>query len=263
MLRQRVALTTHEPEIAAVLADVFGAFAAEFDGEPEIALEVRRATAGLEVASGAGAGVACPTLSSLVHTVDKHLTVEVQRRRPDLLFVHAAVLHCGSHAVVLAGDSGRGKSTLALALATGGFGFMSDELAPIDPRTLLVEAYPRALGLKRTVPGLTLPPRARHLERTIHVPVAELVAGGVPPQMPLSAVFFVSHDPAAIAPQIVPLSAAETAARLYVVSLNALAHPAAGLDAVAGIAAGVRGHALATAGLADTCTLIHALVRRG
>jgi hypothetical protein len=263
ILRQRVSLTADDPEIAAVLTDVFGAFADDFQEPPTISLDVRREGAGFELAIGTESAVACPTTSALVHTVDKHLTIEVQRRRADLLFVHAAVLHRDSRALVLAGDSGHGKSTTAWALARNGFGFMSDELAPIDPRTRLVESYPRALGLKRVLPGLDLPTRTRHLERTIHVPVADLCNGPVPPRMPVSAVFFVGHDPAANSPQIVPLSAAETAARLYVLSLNALAHPAAGLDAVASVAAGVRGYALVTAGLEDTCTRIRTLLQSG
>jgi hypothetical protein len=253
ILNQRVSLSTDDPGIAHVLDVVFRSFRAEFSGRPELSITARRRGTAFQVRTCAGTEVECDSLSGLVYVVDKDLTVEVQRRRPDLLFVHAAVLQHGAHAILLAGDSGSGKSTTAWGLAGRGFGFMSDELAPIDPRTREVEPYPRALGLKRVPDGMILPAGALTLERTIHVPTLALGQAGAPARRPLSRVFFVRHDPEAPAAQPVALSAADTAARLYVLCLNALAHSAAGLDAVAGIAAGVRGYALTTADLEDSC----------
>lgn len=260
VLNQRVSFSTDDAEIADVLLDVFGAFKTDFREVPDLSLGAGRQGAGFRVRTGCGAVRDCPTLSDLVYVVDKDLTVEVQLRRPDLLFVHAAVLRCGPDAVMLAGDSGSGKSTTAWGLTRLGFAFMSDELAPIDPRTRVVEPYPRALGLKRVPAGLELPPNARRLERTIHVPVAELGVPCVAGRAPLAKVFFVRHDPQAQAARVVALSPAETAARLYVLSLNALAHPAAGLDAVARVAAGVRGYLLTTAGWVESGNALPALL---
>jgi hypothetical protein len=52
--------------------------------------------------------------------------------------LHAAVVRIGDVAVALAGHSGAGKSTLARALVRRGHGVISDDLAVIDPDTLLV-----------------------------------------------------------------------------------------------------------------------------
>lgn len=260
ILDQRVALHTDDPEIAAVLRSVFGAFATDAGGRADLSVLADRRSGSFRVRTHCGTDVDCESLSDLVHIVDKDLMVEVQRRRPDLLFVHAAVLRHGANAVVLAGDSGSGKSTIAWGLVRAGFGFLSDELAPIDPRTCTVEAYPRALGLKRVPPGMELSDSALHLEHTVHVPVAELGTVPAPTRLPLSAIFFVQHDPAASAPRIAAVSAAESAARLYVLCLNALAHPSAGLDAVVSIAESVRGYELATAGIRETCTQLRSLV---
>jgi hypothetical protein len=262
MLGLRASLCTPDAEIAAVLRDVFGAFAVDVDGRGGLTLTAFRREQGFAVATGSdavtdsGAATECATLSDLAYAVDKNLVLEVQRHRPDLLFVHAAVLEHEGRAILLAGDSGSGKSTTALGLTRLGFRLMSDELAPIDPRALTVEAYPRALGLKRVPPGQTIPMPARTLERTIHVPVTALGQVAVPPRSRLSRIFFVRHAPEARAPQLTPLSAAETAARLYVQCLNALAHPAAGLDAVADIAAGVPGYSFTTADLEASCRLV-------
>jgi hypothetical protein len=253
ILTQRFALSTDDSEIARVLMCVFGAFAANARGAPQLSLDAMRHGAGYRVRTSSGAIVECATLSNLVHVVDKDLTVAVQRRRPDLLFVHAAVLQAGVSAIALAGDSGSGKSTTAWGLSREGFGFLSDEFAPIDPRSSSVVPYPRALGLKRLPVGVELPRAALRLEHTIHVPVSELTRADLRNSRPLSSVFFVRHDPSAEVTEIAPLSAAETAARLYVLCLNALAHENAGLDAVTAIGATVRGYALRTASLGDTC----------
>ncbi len=58
-----------------------------------------------------------------------------QRGRPAL---HAAAVVIGGRAVVLAGDSGAGKSTTALALLRRGHRLLSDDQALIDPDTRLV-----------------------------------------------------------------------------------------------------------------------------
>lgn len=52
--------------------------------------------------------------------------------------LHAAVVRVGDVAVALAGHSGAGKSTLARAMVARGHGAVSDDLAIIDPGSLLV-----------------------------------------------------------------------------------------------------------------------------
>lgn len=79
---------------------------------------------------------------------EKDLTIELQYQRPDLFFVHAAVVERDGKAVVLAAPSGTGKSTLTLALLHAGFRYLSDELAPFDLVTLQVMPYPHALCLR-------------------------------------------------------------------------------------------------------------------
>jgi hypothetical protein len=66
---------------------------------------------------------------------------------------HLVVLHAGSVAwdgscYVCLGDSGAGKTTLTAALVSRGFAYLSDDLAPFDPRTLEVRPFPRYLQLR-------------------------------------------------------------------------------------------------------------------
>ncbi len=70
-------------------------------------------------------------------------------RRREFLQLHAAVLSHGGRAVLLVGDSGVGKSTLAAGLISRGWEYLSDEFALIHPETLRVHPFPKALCVKK------------------------------------------------------------------------------------------------------------------
>ena len=67
--------------------------------------------------------------------MEKEITIEIQKRRPDLYFLHAAVLDYNGLGLLLVANSGGGKSTTTWALLHHGFRYLSDELAPIDLKT--------------------------------------------------------------------------------------------------------------------------------
>ncbi|MCP3981344.1 MAG: hypothetical protein GY716_18760 [bacterium] len=62
--------------------------------------------------------------------------------------LHAAALEDRSGgALLLAGPSGHGKSSLTLGLATRGLGFLSDDYAPLDLERREVSPYPRRVAM--------------------------------------------------------------------------------------------------------------------
>jgi hypothetical protein len=209
------------------------------------------------------APIAAPDLCELLFHLEKDLIVSVQTRRPGLLYLHAAALAWEGRAWLLAGDSGAGKSTTTWGLLHHGLRYLSDELSAVDLEALTVHPYPHALCLKRPPPGPYAFPADRVLDlgRTLHVPVAALPAPAQHTPCPLAGLIFVRHDPLLHKPVLRPLQAAEAGARLYVTTLNALAHSSHGLDAVASLAQRVPSWSLASAGLADSCELVHGLMR--
>jgi Coenzyme PQQ synthesis protein D (PqqD) len=64
------------------------------------------------------------------------------------LFMHAAAVGRGDHAIVLAGPNGSGKSTLTAALIRSGFEYFSDDVVPFDCRAMRIVPVPFALSIK-------------------------------------------------------------------------------------------------------------------
>jgi hypothetical protein len=62
--------------------------------------------------------------------------------------LHAAAVARDGRLVVLAGESGAGKTTLTLALLDAGWTYFSDDLAPVAIDTAFVHPFPKPLGVK-------------------------------------------------------------------------------------------------------------------
>lgn len=205
----------------------------------------------------------CADLGELVFALEKDLTIELQLRRSELLFLHAAAMEWQGRALLLAGESGSGKSTMAWALLHHGFGYLSDELGPVDLNTMAVLPFPHALCLKREPPPpYTLPARTIRLGHRIHVPTESLPSPTTTGPYPLATAFLVKYRPELQSPQLRAIGRGEASARLYTTALNLLAHPNHGLDAAVRIAEQVPCFTLEAADLGSTCALIGAAMRR-
>jgi hypothetical protein len=196
----------------------------------------------------------------VVYTLEKLLTLDLQHLRTDLFFVHSAALERRGRVIMIAADSGTGKSTTSWALLQHGFRYLSDELAPIDPVRLDVHPYPHALCLKAAPPGpYPLPDSTLRTERTLHIPVAGLPTAPVMRPASLGALLFLRRDSRVTTPACAGISPAEAGARLYANTLTALAHPGNGLDAAIRIATAVPAFTVSAGDLQATCELISTL----
>ncbi len=72
--------------------------------------------------------------------------IAVETTRDRILF-HAGAVESDGNVIVIAGDSGRGKSTLTAALIQRGFRYLTDEVAAVEPVTLAVTPFPKAIDL--------------------------------------------------------------------------------------------------------------------
>jgi len=205
---------------------------------------------GLEVAADEGP-------DEMLFLVEQDATIELQKRRSDLYFLHSAAIERHGKACLLAAESGSGKSTTTWGMLHHGFGYLSDELSPIDLDSMRVFPYAHALCLKRAPPPeYALPAESLHVGKRIHIPTDALPGPTISRPCALGAVFLVKHRPDLAEPALRQVSRAEASAYLYVNALNALAHPSHGLDAVVRIAECVPCFSVDTAELAATCELI-------
>jgi hypothetical protein len=239
----------------------FGAMASPEDSPPdmEFSVESGETSSSFSLVRRGDAVQAADDSSDLLYLLEKQITVELQRRRADLFFLHAAAIVSRGRVCLLAAESGGGKSTTTWAMLHHGFDYLTDELSPVDIRSMRVFPYPHAICLKRQPPdSYPLPPSAMHLGRTIHVPVRSLPGAAISEPRPLGAVFLLKYQPDLPAPEVRAIGPAEAGARLYANALNALAHTDHGLDAVARIAEHVPCFSVLSAGLPATCSLIRA-----
>lgn len=195
--------------------------------------------------------------ADLLFIVEKEMTIELQKLRRDLYFLHGAALEYRGNACLIVAPSGSGKSTTTWALLHHGLRYLSDELAPVDLQRLEVAPYPHALNLKRDPPApYALPGATLRTAHTLHVPVAALPAAAVTTLVPLTAIFFLRYTPDRAESTLRPASAAEAGARLYANTLNLLAHPGGGIDAGIAIARRCRNYNVDSKDLTRTCELI-------
>jgi hypothetical protein len=192
---------------------------------------------------------------------DEAIAIGLQKRRADLYFLHAAVLGRAGQAIMLVAAPGGGKSTTTWGMLHHGFSYLSDELAPVDLKSLVVYPLPRALCLKddpsRAYP---LPTTRLFTSRSIHVPTESLPGRVVKDPLPLGAVFFLRQRTDSREPLIQRVSGAEAAMRLYTNALNPLAHPEGGLDGAIRIATGTVCFELLSGDLTATCALLTNIV---
>lgn len=247
------------PEICRALDIAFGGMWAPFTpGRATLEYRVQQTASAILLETDA-TSIRAEDIGELVYLLDKSITLALQRVRADLCFLHSgAVVAPDGRVIVLTAASGSGKSTLTWALLHHGFGYLSDELAPIDPATLLVHSYPHALCLKRQPPEpYHLPSATLDTSYSLHVPVAATAQQGS-----LAAIFFVGHRHPENHPILSEVSPARSALHLYANTLNPLSHPNDGLDAIAKIVQQVPSYALNSTNLGAACTAIQALLAR-
>ncbi len=257
VLGQNFGIHCSDAELRAILRANWGHLVSP-QAIPDFVFQVTRTSAQtITLALPEGQTLTSPDTCVFLYQLEQEVIIQLQKRRPDLFFLHAAAAERDGKACLLIAASGSGKSTTEWAMLHHGFGYLSDELAPIDLDSITVYAYPHALCVKQPPPlPYRLPSERLQTRHSLHVPVRCLPRVAGPGPYPISAALFLTYRPAASAPTIRAISAGEASARLYANALNPLAHPNAGLNAAVQIARRVPGFLLETADLTATCELI-------
>jgi len=206
-----------------------------------------------------GSDLSTNDIGEFIFLFEKDMTIELQKIRPDLLFIHSAALEYKGKALLLVAPSGTGKSTTSWAMINSGFNYLSDELAPIDIATMSIHPYHHALCLKAKPPVFELPDNTLFTSQTIHVPCDSLPLAEI---KTIKAVFYLEYIDDIFEPEIIPINTAESAANLYANSLNILAHgnSDSGLGIAIKVASQLNGYKLKSNDLEKTCKEVKLLM---
>jgi len=251
-------------EIPACLQPLFSGLSSSFSASPHLLCLRARSRGGCHWVVDYGPcrkfGEACGH-AALHYTVDKALILELQRRRSELLFLHAAVLGYSTGAIAILAASGTGKSTTSLAALQAGLRCYSDELAPIDLNKLSVWPYPRALSMKTRpnlchIRGL---PRVRSIGQQWFLPLdlSHLHACGHP--IPLRTLVILDQSSAGCS-RTIKLSDAAALTNVYSHCLNPMAHDNGGLSAVRRLLDSIPCYQFSSASPMDTVAFLRQLL---
>ncbi len=225
-----VELVSDDPTVIEVVEASYGIFRSEGDTTDRPAatrLHVQRTATDWQVSGGATSEpracgsadmAAVETLDRLVDTVQRGLHAGGR------ISIHSAAIATAHGILVVAGASGRGKSTLALGLAQRGYGLLSDELAIIEPDGTVLP-YPRsvhvrpdtlelipALGFLADRPRLTLGGGSEWALTPAEL--RDRWGGMAPVAGPLAAILLLEGVPGAADPSVTPVSPAIAALEL-------------------------------------------------
>ena len=82
------------------------------------------------------------TLDAFLRHLEHEIILQFILANPDLLWLHAGAIAQNGRAILLAGDWGRGKSTLTAALSANGFQFLTDDVCPLHLQSGAVLPFP-------------------------------------------------------------------------------------------------------------------------
>jgi HprK-related kinase A len=188
---------------------------------------------------------------------------------PRLYAIHAAVLEVDGAGVIFPAEPGSGKTTLSAAMVHSGWRYLSDEFALIDPDTLRLQPYPKALCVKEgSYPildqlGLRTKRRRDYDKgrkgKVTFVRPAELSSDPIGDACPVKHIVFCHYDGRA-KPSIEPISRAEAVLRLNEQSFNFHKFRAKGIGILAEVVRGAKCYELWSGPIRETCDLLRSTV---
>ena len=269
----RVRVTSNDETALRLIHETYASFEIDDDAGTWLEFAILRGADGWLVRDAAGAERTWPTATGAVIATFDGLVGWIIARLHDLgiYAVHAGAVADERGALVIAGRSGQGKTTLVLGLLSRGFRLLSDELALFDPARRRVMAYRRSVHVRPgTIPLLpdlaVLEGRPRGelgggSEWAVRPEEISAILGGGPVDLPaaadIGAVILLDGAPdGGSAPRLEPVSPAVAALELLRGTWAASVDFGGTLDALSTVISGVPCARLRVGDLAATLDAI-------
>jgi len=247
-------------------------------GQPVIAMEVRRSGgpkwAGHRysvMAEGAPVG-RLRNRHELLPALEWAINARVIADRRDFLQIHAAsMVDPLGRGVLVVGRSGCGKSTLAAALLRRGWKYLCDEFAIIDPVTLRLHPFPKALCIKASGldavsrVGIVLAGRSYHVKglkgSVTYLSPFDLAPDPIGEPSPVRFVIFPQYGGGA-PPRLAVMRPGAAMFGMIAGVLNRDAYGARAASILHRVASAAESYSLVSGDLRETCDLLASLAER-
>ena len=168
----------------------------------------------------------------LLPLIKDEVRLQFMRSRPDLLWLHAGSVERDGQAILLAGRSGQGKSTLTTRLCESGWRLLSDDISPVRMETDSVVPFPQS-PVRRLHPGREVTgDEFFQLEReTVSLDSEKIVRSEVPIRAAIFIAYHLGGDT-----KIVRLRQGSAALELLRNLTNFIDHKSAAVDRAAALA---------------------------
>jgi hypothetical protein len=191
-----------------------------------------------------------------------HINQEVVRHTTGLMLFHASAVERDGAALIFPAPMESGKTTLAAGLVRAGFRYLTDEAVAIDPDTLLVQPYPKALSVDSGSWEVLADLRPQVREELLpyvggqwHVNPDAIRPGAVAPAC-LPRFVIAPRYVQGVTTTLEPISRAEAISVLAENSFNLPNLGASGFTALGQVVRGCRGYRLIVGDLSEACQLI-------
>lgn len=189
--------------------------------------------------------------------------------RTEFVQIHAGTVAWSGQGFVFAGSSGAGKSTLVAGLLARGWDYLSDEFALVNPETLHIHAFPKALCIKAGSFGIIEQLKLPFCLRGHYVKALKGRVGYVKPEdvrpnaiatpCPIRFVIFPKFR-GEKKPSLYPIPRAQAAFMLAEHTLNRFQYGERATPVLCNAVKGARCYFLETGHIEETCDLIESLV---
>jgi HprK-related kinase A len=202
---------------------------------------------------------------SILPHIEWAINWQIMLYLPRYYQIHAGVLNANGQGVVFPASPGSGKTTLTAGLVQRGWKYFSDEFALIDPRSLDLYPFPKALCIKQgsfdTLEslGVDMHSRRHYLKGkkgcVALVSPHELAPDPIAESCPVRHVVFCNYQPDT-RPTMREISRADAVIRLNQQSFNFVKFRAQGVRIMADIVRDARCYKLVAGQIHETCDLV-------
>jgi hypothetical protein len=149
LLGTRFSIEAPGPRWATFLRRLWHEFELESPGPEALIVRIEERDDGIWLTLPGESSLPFDDAWKLAEVVRYWIVEHAVQRAEGIVVFHGAALTKDEAAILCAGRSGAGKTTLAVALARRGWALASDDVAPIDLATGLVQPFPKPLGVRQ------------------------------------------------------------------------------------------------------------------